>query len=164
MGARGQNRLATLPGPGACVPARTLPWSERQDQADRAASAAVDPEPAPGRWTLVYDGRCAFCRWSAAQVRRLDRAGVLAFATFDEARKAGWLAGMPDEEMEGSWHLVAPDGRAWSAGAAVPMLAELLGGRLAAAPFRLPGAPWLTDAAYAWVARHRAVLGRWLRA
>jgi predicted DCC family thiol-disulfide oxidoreductase YuxK len=68
------------------------------------------------------------------------------------------LAGMPQEVREASWHLVEPDGRVHSAGAAFPPLLRLLprGRRLAAVFARFPNA---TERGYRWVADHRGVLG-----
>lgn len=58
-----------------------------------------------------------------------------------------------------SWHLVAPDGRRWSAGHAAPPLLRLLpGGRPAAAI--LAATPALTDRVYRLIASHRSTLGR----
>ncbi len=59
----------------------------------------------------------------------------------------------------GSWHLVTPDGRMYSAGAAVsPLLRLLPGGRPLAAV--ADAFPKTTERAYRWVARHRERLGR----
>jgi predicted DCC family thiol-disulfide oxidoreductase YuxK len=58
-----------------------------------------------------------------------------------------------------SWHLISPDGRRWSAGAAAPPLLRLLpGGRLPAAV--LAAFPGPTERGYRFVAEHRGALGR----
>jgi predicted DCC family thiol-disulfide oxidoreductase YuxK len=58
-----------------------------------------------------------------------------------------------------SWHLVAPDGRTYSGGDAVPHLARLL--RAGAPIAALASAfPRTTGRAYLWVAMHRERLGR----
>jgi predicted DCC family thiol-disulfide oxidoreductase YuxK len=56
-------------------------------------------------------------------------------------------------------HLVAPDGRSYSGGEAVPQLARLLpaGAPIAALASTFPRT---ADRAYRWVARHRERLGR----
>jgi predicted DCC family thiol-disulfide oxidoreductase YuxK len=61
--------------------------------------------------------------------------------------------------LQASWHLVAPNGRTYSGGKAVPQLARLLpaGAPIAALASAFPRA---TDRAYRWVARHRERLGR----
>jgi predicted DCC family thiol-disulfide oxidoreductase YuxK len=58
-----------------------------------------------------------------------------------------------------SWHLVAPDGRRYSSGAAAPPLLRLLPGGwpLAALLVAFPG---VTDRAYQAVARNRDRFGR----
>ncbi len=69
------------------------------------------------------------------------------------------LADLTQEERMASWHLVAPDGRRWSAGYAAPPLLRLLpGGRLPAAA--LAAAPEITDRVYRWVADHRSKFSR----
>ncbi len=58
-----------------------------------------------------------------------------------------------------SWHLVGPDGKVTSAGAAAgPLLRLLPAGRpLASLVERFPGA---TERSYRWVADHRSAIGR----
>jgi predicted DCC family thiol-disulfide oxidoreductase YuxK len=72
------------------------------------------------------------------------------------------LAGMDERRRLDSWHLVEPDGRVVSAGAAAGPLARLLpGGRpLADLLERFPSA---TERAYRWVADSRGTLARLLR-
>jgi predicted DCC family thiol-disulfide oxidoreductase YuxK len=113
------------------------------------------------RATVLFDGDCGLCRWSAEKLRRWDRAGAFAFATLDSRAADEMLAGMDRETRFGSWHLIGADGRVWSAGAAIPETLRLLPG----------GAPlaWLTslspartESAYRAVSRHRVRLGRLL--
>ena len=69
------------------------------------------------------------------------------------------LSDLRPEERAASWHLVSPDGRRASGGAAAaPLLRLLPGGRVPAAI--LAAAPRITDRAYRWVADHRSVLSR----
>jgi predicted DCC family thiol-disulfide oxidoreductase YuxK len=112
-------------------------------------------------WVLVYDDGCGFCRWSLARVLAWDRHRRLRAVALAGDEADALLADMPPEERAASWHLVSPDGRRWSAGAAAPPLLRLLpGGELPAAV--LAAAPGLTERAYRWVADHRSQLGRLL--
>jgi predicted DCC family thiol-disulfide oxidoreductase YuxK len=112
-----------------------------------------------GRWTVLYDPDCGFCRWSLAQLLALDRRAKLRPVALGTPEADALLAELDPTEREGSWHLVSPDGRRWSAGAAAPPLLRLLpGGRAPAAI--LARAPRATERGYRWVADHRSTLGR----
>jgi predicted DCC family thiol-disulfide oxidoreductase YuxK len=113
------------------------------------------------RWRLVYDGACGFCRWITARILRIDRRHRLTAIALADPAIPTLLAHLTEDERAASWHLVAPDGRVWSAGAAVPVLLRLLpGGSLVA---WLPAAaPRTTDRLYRWLARRRGTFGVWL--
>ncbi len=114
-------------------------------------------------WTILYDSECGFCRWSLARVLRADRSRLLRPLPIDDPRAAPLLWGLSTEQRRDSWHLVAPDGERFSAGAAAPPLLRLLpGGRGPAA--LLAAAPGITERAYQLVARHRGAIGRCLPA
>jgi len=88
----------------------------------------------PAEATLLYDGDCGFCRWSADAVLRLDRRRRLRMLALQSEEASGLLPGMSQERRMSSWHLVAADGRVWSGGSAIaPLLRRLPGGRPAAA-------------------------------
>jgi predicted DCC family thiol-disulfide oxidoreductase YuxK len=110
-------------------------------------------------WILLYDADCGFCRWSLSWVLRADRHRRLEPVALGSAEADRLLADLTPDQREASWHLVAPDGRRWSAGHAAPPLLRLLpGGRM---PARVLGAaPKLTDRAYQWVADHRPTLAK----
>jgi predicted DCC family thiol-disulfide oxidoreductase YuxK len=113
------------------------------------------PEPAV---IVLYDDDCGFCRWSADRLRAWDRAGRLAFRSIGDAERDGSLDDIDPAERRASWHAVTPDGRLWSAGAALaPVLRRLPGGvPIASAAETFPHA---TERAYRFVARHRERLG-----
>jgi predicted DCC family thiol-disulfide oxidoreductase YuxK len=113
------------------------------------------------RTPILYDADCGFCRASLALILAWDRRRRLRPVPLDSSEADRLLAGMPEEERMASWHLVEPDGRVRSAGAAFPPLLRLLpgGGPLAAAAERLPR---LTEWGYRFVADHRSLLGRLL--
>jgi predicted DCC family thiol-disulfide oxidoreductase YuxK len=113
------------------------------------------------RATVVYDDDCGFCRWSAERLRTWDRRRVLRFVTLRSDDAERLLAPVPRERRPLSWHLVTPDGRVWSAGAAVPQVLRLLpgGGPLSLVAGAMPD---LTEAAYAAIAQRRSAFGRLL--
>ena len=81
---------------------------------------------------------------------------------FQDPEGDALLGDMDPERKVSSWHLVT-EGRLYSAGEAVPPLAELLpaGKPIALLAGRFPRA---TERAYEWVADHRDQLGRRLGA
>ena len=113
------------------------------------------------RSILLYDEDCGFCRWSADRIRAWDSRGVLRFEPLQSAEAARLLHAVPLERRAASWHLVEPDGRAWSGGAAVPRVMRRLPGGTPIAMLA-EAAPGATDRVYAAVARRRAGLGRLL--
>jgi predicted DCC family thiol-disulfide oxidoreductase YuxK len=122
---------------------------------DMARDATEDA----GDWTVLYDADCGFCRWALARVLALDRNRRLRPLALGTPTANALLADLTPEQRAASWHLVAPDGRRWSAGAAAPPLLRLLPGGGGAA-WALAAAPALTERAYRWVAEHRSLLGR----
>jgi predicted DCC family thiol-disulfide oxidoreductase YuxK len=109
------------------------------------------------RWQVVYDADCGFCRWSLAKLLALDRRRSLRPVALGTPEADELLSAMGTDERAASWHLVSPDGRRWSAGAAAPPLLRLLpGGRVPAA--LLERFPRLTERTYRWVAGHRSSL------
>ncbi|HEY8778584.1 MAG TPA: DCC1-like thiol-disulfide oxidoreductase family protein [Solirubrobacterales bacterium] len=120
----------------------------------------VDKGPdQPGRASVLYDADCGFCRWSLAKLLAWDRGRRLRPVAIDSTEGGRLLSTLNDEKRVSSWHLIGPDGRRHSAGAAAaPLLRTLSGGApLAALLERFPSA---TEGAYAWVAAHRSRLGR----
>ena len=108
---------------------------------------------------LLYDSDCGFCRWALAKVLAWDRRGALLPVPIDSAEGDRLLGGMPDQEKMASWHLVDPQGRLHSAGAAFAPLFRLLpgGGPFGALAERAPRA---TQRAYGVVAGNRSAFGR----
>jgi predicted DCC family thiol-disulfide oxidoreductase YuxK len=114
------------------------------------------------RSVLLYDADCSFCRWSLDKILAWDRTQRLRPVPIQSEEGSRLLAPIARDARLDSWHLVGPDGRVFSAGAAAPPLARLLpGGRPLAVVFAaFPGA---TERAYQLVARHRDDLVRLLR-
>jgi predicted DCC family thiol-disulfide oxidoreductase YuxK len=118
---------------------------------------------ANGQAVLLYDADCGFCRWSTAKILGWDRQGRIRAVPLQDPEADRLLPDMDRKRKMASWHLVTPDGKVRSAGAAAPELFRLLpGGRpLAVVASTLPGT---TERAYRWVADHRDGLGRRLGA
>jgi predicted DCC family thiol-disulfide oxidoreductase YuxK len=115
------------------------------------------------RTVILYDARCGFCRWSADKILAWDVHRRLRPVALQDPEADSLLKEMDHDRKMASWHLVTPDGRVLSAGAAVPELMKLLpGGVPLALIARL--APARTEAAYRFVSNHRdrlaALLGR----
>jgi predicted DCC family thiol-disulfide oxidoreductase YuxK len=110
-------------------------------------------------WTVIYDADCGFCRWSLALALRTDRARRLRPLALGTAEADRLLGDLEPELRAASWHLVSPDGRRESAGAALPSLVALLPGGSAPAA-TLARVPGLTERGYRWVAGNRSSLSR----
>jgi len=111
--------------------------------------------------TVLYDGDCGFCRWSADKLRVWDRRRRLTFAPIQTGRGAELLDAVPVAQRLDSMHAVTSDGRVWSGGHAVRViLAELPGGSALAS--MAASFPDRTERIYRLVARHRDRLGRLL--
>lgn len=108
---------------------------------------------------LLYDEGCGFCRWALGKILERDRASVIRPVALQDPQADTLLDGMDPARKMASWHLVTPDGHAYSGGDAVAPLARLLpAGAPVAWIARL--APRLTRRCYAVVARNRHRLGR----
>jgi predicted DCC family thiol-disulfide oxidoreductase YuxK len=109
-------------------------------------------------WTILYDADCGFCRWSLDKILKRDRNRRLRPVPLQSAEADELLLGMSDEDKRASWHLVAPDGRVWSAGDAAAPMARLLPSGAPVA-FLADTFPGLTNRIYRWVANNRDRLG-----
>jgi len=119
----------------------------------------IDMARDPNTWAVLYDRDCGFCRWSLAQLLALDRHRRLRPIPLETPEADALLSGLTPDQRAGSWHLVSPDGRRWSAGAAAPPLLRLLPGGRAPAGL-LATAPRATERVYRWIADHRSTLSR----
>jgi predicted DCC family thiol-disulfide oxidoreductase YuxK len=111
------------------------------------------------RHVVIYDEDCGFCRWALDRLLRWDRRENLRAAPIQSEEGDKHLADLTEQERLASWHLITPDGRRYSGGAATGPIARLL-------PAGVPVAllaetfPTTTDRLYRWVARNRGALGR----
>lgn len=106
------------------------------------------------RAVVLYDEDCGFCKWSLNKILAWDRHGHVRPSPIQGQEGRRLLRDLPAEQHLDSWHLALPSGEVYSAGAAAPLLVELLpGGRPLAALFR--AFPRTTERAYRYVANHR---------
>src|SRR3954464_15985580 len=111
--------------------------------------------------TVAYDEDCGACRWFADTVRKLDRSHALTFVPIQQAGRL--LMPVPKEERLDAMHAITSDGRVYTGGAAIPVIAAVLpAGRLVAAGASV--SPRLTDRVYRAAAARRTTIGRWLGA
>jgi predicted DCC family thiol-disulfide oxidoreductase YuxK len=113
------------------------------------------------RAIVLYDEDCGVCRWTADRLRRWDNRDQLTFRSIQTAEADGDLDIMEPAARYASWHIIEPDGRIWSAGAAIPRVMRRLpwGGPVATLAATFPA---LTDRMYGFAVRHRTRLGRML--
>ncbi|HYO08275.1 MAG TPA: lipase maturation factor family protein [Tepidisphaeraceae bacterium] len=130
--------------------------AEPQDEKRSDAAAAPSPAPSPRKPLLIWDGDCAFCRRWITRWQHRTR-GRVDYEPYQRAAER--VPQVPREEFGKAVHLLEPDGTvARGADAVFRSLAHggHAGGRAMlwlhrrAAPFR-----WVSEAAYAFVARHR---------
>lgn len=113
------------------------------------------------RHVVLYDEGCGSCRWALDRLLRWDRGGRLRAAPIQSDEGDRILADLTEADRLASWHLVTPDGRRFSGGAATGPMARLLPGGAPVA-FLAETFPRSTDRLYRWVARNRDTLGRQL--
>ncbi len=108
---------------------------------------------------VLYDADCGFCRWALDTSLAWDRHRRLRPVPLQSSEADRLLPGMDHEARMRSWHIVTPEGRVRSAGAAAPPLFRALpgGSPLAALADTFPRT---TQRLYHWVTRHRDGLAK----
>lgn len=110
----------------------------------------------PAKDTVLYDGRCRFCRGQIALLRRLDLGGVLEFTSLHDPSVGRDFPEIPPEAMLAEMVVVDRGGRARSGAAAVRYLSRRLVALWPLAiPLHVPGSMPLWQTLYAFVARNR---------
>lgn len=122
----------------------------------RPRRVAAPPASKP---LLIYDGDCGFCRVWIRRWRRITGERV-EYTPFQ--RLGGRFPEIPRPRLAREAVLVEPDGRVSGGAEAVfRTLATRRSRRWLLAIYRrLPGAAWVADRAYRWVAEHRPLLSR----
>lgn len=123
------------------------------------------PDARPPEDTLIvlYDDDCGFCEVMLAMLLRWDRANRVRPVPIQSTRGEDLLIDMEREDRLKSWHLLDAEGMLHSGGAGIPVIFDALPGGtpITSVVSRCPTA---TSRTYDWVASHRVLLGRGLRA
>ena len=110
----------------------------------------------PDHDTVLYDGRCRFCRSQIAVLRRLDLRGRLAFTSLHDPSVAASFPELDHDELLAQMYVVSRTGQARGGAEAVRYLSRTLPLLWPAAVLlHVPGSLPLWKALYAFVARHR---------
>jgi len=110
----------------------------------------------PALDTVLYDGRCRFCRSQIALLRGLDLSGRLAFTSLHDPSVAREFPEIPLEELHRQMYVVDPRGQARGGAEAVRYLSRRLMLLWPLALFlHIPGTLPIWHQLYAFIARHR---------
>lgn len=110
----------------------------------------------PDHDTVLYDGRCRFCRSQIALLRRLDLRGRLAFTSLHDPSVATSFPELTHDDLLAQMYVVSRTGQARGGAEAVRYLSRTLPLLWPAAVLlHVPGSLPLWKALYAFVARHR---------
>lgn len=110
----------------------------------------------PDHDTVLYDGRCRFCRSQIALLRRLDLRGRLAFTSLHDPSVATSFPELAHDDLLAQMYVVSRTGQARGGAEAVRYLSRTLPLLWPAAVLlHVPGSLPLWKALYSFVARHR---------
>jgi predicted DCC family thiol-disulfide oxidoreductase YuxK len=110
----------------------------------------------PARDTVLYDGRCRFCRSQIAILRRLDLGGVLEFTSLHDPSVGSDYPELAHDDLLAQMVVVDTAGRARGGADAVRYLSRRLPFLWPlAVPLHVPGTLPLWAALYRFVARNR---------
>jgi predicted DCC family thiol-disulfide oxidoreductase YuxK len=109
---------------------------------------------------LLYDADCGLCRWGVVWVLDRDRDGLIEPLAIQSPPGQDLLHDLEPAARLSSAHVITPDGRRASGGAALQQVLEALPNRVLARAARL--SPRATDAGYRFVAAHRVRFSRLL--
>src|SRR5260370_12669711 len=73
-------------------------------------AAALRTTP-PGKYVILYDGRCPFCTRQSRRLARLARPELVETASFQEPGVLDRFPGLTHQACMKAMHLVTPDGR-----------------------------------------------------
>jgi len=110
----------------------------------------------PGRDTVIYDGKCRFCRGQVALLERADLCGRLRTMSLHDPEVAREFPELSIADLESRMYVVDTRGRARGGAEAVRYLARRLPLLWPlAVPLHVPGSLPMWERLYRFVARHR---------
>lgn len=119
-------------------------------------------QPHPQVASVIFDARCRFCIAGSRRLAMLARRGAIELVPSDAPDRGRRFPQVSDQQVDEALQLVTSDGRVRSGAAAIAFaLSTRPVWRLVTWLYEVPGLRWLTERAYAFVARRRyRILGR----
>lgn len=122
-------------------------------------------EPPVTQLTVLYDEDCGFCRWTADQLRSLDRRGRLEFVPLqhaaDHPERPALARLAANHPLKETLHVLRRDGRVRQGGGAMLEILDALPGGWLLRPWAaIAGVEAAVHAAYTHLAHHRSAIGR----
>lgn len=116
-----------------------------------------DPDQAPGKDVVIYDGECNFCRAQVMRLQSLDRFGHrLTYLSLHDDRVEQRYPGLTHDQLMDQMYVVDPQGRQFGGSDAVRYLTRRLPLLWPVMPvLHLPGTAGLWRWAYQQVAKRR---------
>src|SRR5437763_11986250 len=118
-------------------------------------SAVLKTTP-PGRYVMLYDGRCRFCAAGARRLEACMRPGWVERVDFQQPGALDRFPGLTYERCMERLHLITPDGRVFGGVEAIvrAVLTRPIVGKVALLYF-VPGLRQLFDGLYRLIAANR---------
>ncbi len=110
---------------------------------------------------LLWDGRCGFCRRSAAWIERHDHDKRFEILPYQEAASPPMTPELA-EACTHAVHVITADGRAIRAGRAALFILDNIGWPRAARILAVPPLVWAIEVGYWIVARNRMLFSRFM--
>ncbi|RJP32943.1 MAG: DUF393 domain-containing protein [Phycisphaerales bacterium] len=141
-------------------------WRPRLRPYDPAAEAAEPPisdehTTPPGRWLVLFDGHCSFCRARADTIARMAALPPESLMSVHAPAALSSLPGVSFDACMTALHVVTPAGRVASGPEAIALVLRrhAFWGAVARL-YYIPGVRLLCDAGYSLLARNRYAFGR----
>ncbi len=115
------------------------------------------PAKIRGRYVLLWDGQCDFCRTS---VEWLHKKALDKFVPLPYQEQKSWLPPEVFEDCKKQFYLRTPKGEYLGGGQALIMLFEVMNWRYLSRFLKLPGLRQLVKLLYSFVARHRSFFNK----